>query len=88
MTVLEQRTMESVCSINRKMVDQNDINWEQRRYEITREVLTYCAKELVDALNSGLKREEWVGKTIQRIASESAVRYADTLIEQLKRKEV
>ena len=63
------------------------IDWEQRRYEIAKEVLTYCAKRLVDALNSGAKKDEWVGKTIQQIASESAVRYADTLIEQLKGKE-
>lgn len=63
------------------------IDWEQRRYEIAKEVLTYCAKSLVDALNSGCTKEEWIGKTIQQIASESAVIYADTLIEQLKGKE-
>lgn len=63
------------------------IDWEQRRYEIAKEVLTYCARELVNALNSGGTREEWVGKTIQQIASESAVGYADALIEELKRKE-
>lgn len=63
------------------------IDWEQRRYEIAKEVLAYCAKRLVDALNSGAKKEEWIGKTIAQIASESAVGYADALIGQLKRKE-
>lgn len=63
------------------------IDWEQRRYEIAKEVLTYCTRELLDALNSGGTREEWVGKTIAQIASESAVGYADALIEQLKGKE-
>ena len=66
---------------------QHNIDWEQRRYEIAKEVLTYCAKRLVDALNSGCKKDEWVGKTIQQIASESAVGYADALIERLKGKE-
>ena len=65
--------MDSIQSMNRKMKDQHDVDWEQRRYEIAKEVLTYCAKSLVDALNSGITKEEWVGKTIQQIASESAV---------------
>ena len=87
MTRIEQMTMDAIQSMNRKMKDQHDIDWEQRRYEIAKEVLTYCAKRLVDALNSGCKKDEWVGKTIAQIASESAVGYADALIERLKRKE-
>lgn len=63
------------------------IDWEQRWYEIAKGVLTYCAKSLVDALNSGCKKDEWVGKNIAQIASESAVGYADALIEELKGKE-
>lgn len=67
--------------------DKHDIDWEQRRYEIAKEMMPYCARELIDVLNSGGKNEEWVGKTIQQIASESAVGYADALIERLKGKE-
>ena len=63
------------------------IDWEQRRYEIAKEMMPYCLKSIIDALNSGHRNEEWVGKTIAQIASESAVRYADALIEQLKGKE-
>ncbi|RLT75601.1 hypothetical protein D7V95_13085 [bacterium J10(2018)] len=34
MTVIEQRTMDAIQSINRKMRDQYEPDWEQRRYEI------------------------------------------------------
>lgn len=73
--------------MNRKMKDQHEIDWEQRRYEIAKEVMPYCAKSIIDALNSGCRNEEWAGMTIAQITSESAVGYADALIERLKRKE-
>ena len=41
MTIIEQRTMDAVQSMNRKMRDQNEIDWEQRRYEIAKDAL--CA---------------------------------------------
>lgn len=34
MKVIEQRTMDAIQSINRKMRDQHEPDWEQRRYEI------------------------------------------------------
>lgn len=38
-TVIEQRTMDAIQSINRKMKDSQQIDWEQRRYEIAKEIL-------------------------------------------------
>ena len=87
MTRIEQMTMDAIQSMNRKMRDQHDIDWEQRRYEIAKEVMPYCLKSIIDALNSGHRNEEWAGKTISQIASESAVGYADALIERLEGKE-
>lgn len=39
MTVIEQRTMDAILSINRKIRDQREPDWEQRRYEIAKEVM-------------------------------------------------
>ena len=63
------------------------IDWEQRRYEIAKEMMPYCARVLIDVLNSGGKNEEWVGKTVNQVVAEASVSYADALIERLKRKE-
>lgn len=84
MTRIEQMTMEAIRSMNRKMKDQHEIDWEQRRYEIAKEMMPWCLKSIIDALNSGCRDEEWAGKTIAQIASESAVGYADALIERLR----
>lgn len=39
MTELEKQTMTAIISINRKAKDANQIDWEQRRYEIAKEVM-------------------------------------------------
>lgn len=39
MTVIEQQMMDAVITINRKTKDANQIDWEQRRYEIAKEVM-------------------------------------------------
>lgn len=87
MTVLEQRTMESVCSINRKMRDQHDIDWEQRRYEIARDILPYCCETSKEILLAGGKLDG-EGKTMAEKVAHQSVMFADALIERLKRKEV
>lgn len=38
-TRIEMDYMNSVCSINRKMKDQNSIDWEERRYRIAKDVM-------------------------------------------------
>ena len=50
-------------------------------------MMPYCARVLIDVLNSGGKNEEWVGKTVNQVVAEASVSYADALIERLKRKE-
>lgn len=39
LTRIEQDSMNAVISINRKMKNQREIDWEERRYEIARDVL-------------------------------------------------
>ena len=39
MTVIEKQTMDAVISLNRKTKDANQIDWEQRRYEIAKDVM-------------------------------------------------
>lgn len=42
MTVIEKQMMDAVISLNRKTKDANKIDWEQRRYEIAKEIFTRC----------------------------------------------
>lgn len=58
------------------------INWEQRRYEIAKEMLHDCV-EYYDDLNSIINVDVRVESS-----TELAIKYADALIEKLKRKEV
>lgn len=39
MTVIEKQAMDAVIAINRKTKDDNQIDWEQRRYEIAKAVM-------------------------------------------------
>lgn len=69
LTRIEQDAMNAVISINRKMKDQREIDWEQRRYEIAKTCLPFCLE--------GCKgRFEFVAK--------EAVVIADALINELK----
>ena len=68
MTVIEQRTMDAIQSINRKTKDANQIDWEQRRYEIAKEVMG------VEASNEPFSED----------AAKYAVACADALIKELK----
>jgi hypothetical protein len=85
MTNIELKTMEAVQALNRKVKDQTKIDWEQRRYEIAKEMMPFCAGEVVKVLNDGRCSDKWAEKTIPQIASESAVGYADALIAELKK---
>ena len=65
----------------------SNIDWEQRRYEIARTVLPYCAETTRTILMSGHGiGDQYAGKTIPDAVSEQAIQYADALIERLKRK--
>ena len=63
----------------------NRIDWEQRRYEIAKEIMPQVFHDLTWALQSGAKVEGAEGKTPAEVTAERAVWYADALIEELKK---
>lgn len=79
MTNIEILTHQALQSIDGKMRDQNDINWEQRRYEIAKECLpTVYQMALEIAKKTGIVEKP---KKIVAVA----VDLADVLIENLKK---
>lgn len=60
----------------------NGINWEQRRYEIAKEMLPFCMKR------DGTKFPSLTVYNIVRGSAKCAVRIADALIRELKGEEV
>lgn len=68
MTQLEMRAMSAIIALNRKVKDSNQIDWEQRRYEIAKEVMAS------EASNESFSKD----------AAKYAVACADTLIGELK----
>lgn len=72
MTVIEKQYMEAVINISRQMRD-NTPNWEQRRYEIAKDIL---ATMFFQPENHSLTVEADV---------DFAVEVADILIEKLKK---
>lgn len=75
MTITEQRTNDAILSINRKMKDANQIDWEQRRYEI--------AKDVLNGMMSSLSCPYDDQRVVDNLTKLS-VRYADALIQELK----
>ena len=57
----------------------DSIDWEQRRYEIAKEMLPYCAKFVDDVVD--------LNKVIT-YSTNLAIKYADALIEKLKKEVV
>lgn len=61
------------------------IDWEQRRYEIARTILPYCADTTRTILMSGHGiGTQYAGMSIPEAVSEQAIQFADALIERLK----
>ena len=85
MTNIELKTMEAVQALNRKAKGQTKIDWEQRRYEIAKEMMPYCLKDFIEILHKGVVSEKWNGKDLCQIVAENAVLYADELIAELKK---
>lgn len=83
MTVIEHKTMEAVQSINRKMRDQREIDWEERRYEIAKEMLPYCCQTSKELLLVGGELDMY-GDTFAEKTASQAVMFADALIKELK----
>lgn len=61
--------LEYVLAKNTEIVDASSVDWEQRRYEI--------AKQILPAVSKGLHYDD---------AARLAVKYADALIDALKKK--
>ena len=62
-----------------------DIDWEQRRYEIARTILPYCAETTRIILMGGHGiGTQYAGMSIPEAVSEQAIQFADALIERLK----
>ena len=75
MTKLEQTFLESATRYFRE-AQSKEIDWEQRRYEIAKDILTaWCTNP-----------DRGTGLGIPKNDSAAAVRYADALIEELKKK--
>lgn len=79
MTVIEQQMMDAVISLNRKTKDANHIDWEQRRYEITKDIYTRCLSHEDGDVRAFCNRE------LDMTASD-CVREADALIKALQKK--
>lgn len=70
--------MDAVIAINRKTKDANQIDWEQRRYEIAKEIFTRCLSS-----EDGEMRA-FCARNLDMTASD-CVREADALIKALKK---
>ena len=76
MTIEERDTARAIQSMNRKMKDETKIDWEQRRYEIAKDVLIGNLEYL--SLRGTLMDETHAA------VARAAVYFADALIEELK----
>jgi len=77
MTVIEKQTMDAVISLNRKTKDANQIDWEQRRYEVAKEIFARCLSNENDDMRAFCARE--LG-----MHANDCVREANALIKALK----
>ena len=82
MTRIEQDFYSSVIRLHKKIKDQCEVDWEQRRYEIAKEMLPYCAQTSKEVLLSG---GELNGDSFAEAVSRQAIMFANTLIEELKK---
>lgn len=76
MSVIEKQTMDAIIAINRITKDANQIDWEQRRYEIAKDVMA------AQMSNSNPNMHGSDPRTMARYSIE----WADALIDALKAK--
>lgn len=83
MTKIEMQAMDAVIGIHREMKKANEIDWEQRRYEIAKDVLASSSiKTAVDILSAGFS----IGENCLAVAcAKQAVEMADALISELQK---
>ncbi len=63
------------------------IDWEQRTYEIAKEIFPFASKVTTDILMTGCEVEGVNGKTVMEVCAETALNYADALIDILKKED-
>ena len=80
MTKIEQQTMDAIIGIYREMKRAKDIDWEQRRFEVAKEMF----REAV-AYNRDIARELNSQMVCIEDCAKLAVRRADILISELKK---
>ena len=77
LTKIEMQAMEAVIGIHREMRQANEVNWEQRRYEIAKDTLQ-------GILNGFTATKEDIEDNSEPLAK-CAVYLADALIDELKK---
>ena len=90
LTRIEIQYMNAVIGIHDEIRKANErgIDWEQRRYEIAKEMLPYVAETTRSILASGHGLgDEAEGKTVPEVCASSAVVFADALIAELRKNE-
>lgn len=77
MTGIENQTHNAIQNMNRKMKNQNEIDWEQRRYEIAKDIVcAYCISIGVENSSESIEKREIIASSVQM---------ADMLISELKK---
>ena len=88
LTRIEMQYMNAVIGIHDEIRKANErgVDWEQRRYEIAKEMLPYVAETTRSILASGHGLgDEAEGKTVPEVCASSAVVFADALIAELRK---
>lgn len=79
MTKIEMQAMDAVIGIHREMKKANEPDWEQRRYEIAKEMMPVAYQESRNILLRG-------GTVDHNDIAQAAVEFADMLIAELQKK--
>lgn len=77
MTVIEKQTMDAIIAINRKTKDATQIDWEQRRYEIAKDIFVRCLSSEDGDMRAFCARE-------LDMTANDCIREANALIKALK----
>lgn len=83
MTNIEMDVARSTIRMNKAVADHlQDIDWEQRRYEIAKNIMPKCLENATTVL---MKGGALPFNTLAETVAKNAIMYADALIEELKR---
>lgn len=80
MTKKDMQAMDAVIGIHREMKKANEVDWEQRRYEIAKEMMPVAYQESRNILLRGGTVK--IGDIVK-----ASVEFADLLIAELKKEE-